>query len=72
MVKLIVAFMINWQGEITALEKELEKSSVKLSNPEDLIDRAIAKASQLDTLLENGDITDKKMIQNLLFPEGRK
>ncbi|MBX9852451.1 MAG: recombinase family protein [Cytophagaceae bacterium] len=56
--------------EISEKEEELQRMEVKLSNPSELIEKCVVIASQLANLWVNGDSEEKKMLQNMLFPEG--
>ena len=56
--------------EIVEKEKELEKVEINLSNPSEQIERAVVIASKLADLWLKGDSEEKKVLQNILFPEG--
>jgi site-specific DNA recombinase len=56
--------------EMEGLEVELEKAKIKISNPSELIDKVILTSSKLSTLWTNSDVSDKKILQNIFFPEG--
>lgn len=58
------------KAEIKQLSSELEQSSVKISNPSLLIDKSLAFACELASWWEKGDYQEKKMVQEILFPEG--
>ncbi len=56
--------------EIAEISKELESKAISISNPADLIDKGVAFASGLASCWQNGDYEERKMVQNILFPEG--
>ncbi len=56
--------------EIAEISKELESKAISISNPEELIDKAIAFSSELASCWQEGDYEERKMVQNILFPEG--
>lgn len=56
--------------ELIEKNKELEKTQLKLSNSDELIDKSIEIGCKLESYWENADIEDKKIMQKVLFPEG--
>jgi site-specific DNA recombinase len=56
--------------EIVKISKELEKHKVNISNPETLLDEYVVFTSELAICWLNGDYEERKMVQNILFPEG--
>lgn len=56
--------------EIRSLERELDESKNKLSNPEKVISRALEICSNLSELWVSGGYREKVQLQNLMFPEG--
>jgi len=56
--------------EIRAIERELDESKNKLSNPEKLVTRALEICSNLSQLWISGGYDEKVQLQNLMFPEG--
>ncbi len=56
--------------EISEKSMELHKAGLKISNSSETIDKVIATVSQLRSLWQNGDTNDKKIVQNICFPNG--
>ncbi len=56
--------------EIVRISKELEKHKINISNPEELLDEYVVFASELANCWRNGDYEERKIVQNILFPEG--
>jgi site-specific DNA recombinase len=56
--------------EISEITKELGKHQIDISNPEELIEKGVLFASELASCWSNGDYEERKMVQNILFPEG--
>jgi site-specific DNA recombinase len=58
------------KAEIKQISEELEKSSLGISNPSELIEKGVLFASELANCWVNGDYQERQMVQNILFPEG--
>lgn len=58
------------KAEIKQISEELEKSSLGISNPAELIEKGVLFASELANCWVNGDYQERQMVQNILFPEG--
>ena len=56
--------------EKDSLTAELEKLTIKLSNPKELIDFVCRFASKLATVWTSANYHQKQTIQNLIFPHG--
>ena len=56
--------------EKTTISDELKKLTIKLSNPEELIDFTCRFASKLAIVWTSADFHRKQTIQNLIFPHG--
>jgi len=63
-------FKVKYQSEINDLESNLFNSSISSSNLEKAIKKALRVASNLNELWTSGDLTQKKKLQNLVFPSG--
>lgn len=63
-------FKVKYQSEINDLESNLFNSSISSSNLEKAIKKALRVASNLTELWTSGDLTQKKKLQNLVFPSG--
>ena len=56
--------------EIKAINDELKRSGIELSNPELFIDRSLEIISNLSDFWASGDYDDKRKLQEVLFPGG--
>ena len=63
-------FKVKYQSEINVLESNLFNSSISSSNLEKAIKKALRVSSNLSELRTSGDLTQKKKLQNLVFPSG--
>ena len=63
-------FQEKYQDEISELETSLVDSSISSSNLQKAIEKATRISSNLNELWVSGDLTQKKKIQNLVFPSG--
>lgn len=63
-------FKVKYQSEINVLESNLFNSSISSSNLEKAIKKALRVSSNLSELWTSGDLTQKKKLQNLVFPSG--
>jgi site-specific DNA recombinase len=57
------------RNEISSIQMELQKAEVKLSNPSELINKIVSMCCKLKSLWNDADAEDKKIIQDLFFPE---
>ena len=63
-------FKVKYQSEISDLESNLLNSTLSSSNLQKAINKALKISSNLNELWVSGDLTQKKKIQNLVFPSG--
>ena len=63
-------FKVKYQSEISDLESNLLNSTLSSSNLQKAINKALKISSNLNELWVSGDLTQKKKIQNLVFPFG--
>ena len=61
---------VKYQNEINELKSNLNNSSISSSNLQIVIDKALKISSNLSELWTSGDLTQKKKLQNLVFPSG--
>ncbi len=59
-----------FKSEIGSIEEEIEKSTLKLSNPEKAINFIVDLSSKLPTTWDFNDYSQKQNVQKLLFPDG--
>ena len=63
-------FKVKYQSEISDLESNLLNSTLSSSNLQKAINKALKISSNLNELWVSGDLTQKKKLQNLVFPSG--
>ena len=63
-------FISKFNIEKVDLESNLLNSTISSSNLQKAIDKALKISSNLSELWTSGDLTQKKKIQNLVFPSG--
>ena len=63
-------FKIKYEEELTRLNSNLLNSEISSSNLQTAIEKALKMSSNLSELWTSGDLTQKKKIQNLVFPSG--
>ena len=61
---------VKLKNEIREKTFELEKTDSNISNSDEIIDKVILISSKLKSLWINADSENKKILQNLCFPEG--
>ncbi len=52
------------------ISNELERSSLKMSNPGSAIEMALDLSCKLSSIWDSGNVASKEKLQNLIFPEG--
>lgn len=52
------------------ISNELERSSLKMSNPGSAIEMALDLSCKLASIWDSGNVASKEKLQNLIFPEG--
>ena len=57
------------KSEITSISTEIEKTALKISNPTVIFEKIVSIASQLKTLWIDSDLENKKILQNIIFPD---
>ncbi|MBX7206038.1 MAG: recombinase family protein [Bacteroidia bacterium] len=63
-------FSEKFRAERDGILNELEKTEIKVSNPEDYIDRIIGYCLNLPQTWDSASYQEKQKIQNMVFPEG--
>lgn len=59
-----------FKSEIRAIDESIEKSNLKLSNPEKAIRFIVDLSSKLSTTWDLNDYSQKQNVQKMLFPDG--
>jgi site-specific DNA recombinase len=59
-----------YEAEKLNILKELERSSLKMSNPGSAIEMALDLSCKLASIWDSGNVSTKEKLQNLIFPEG--
>ena len=63
-------FSEKFKVEISKFEKEIQNPEISSSNLQKAIDKALMMSSSLHETWTSGDLEQKRLLQNLVFPSG--
>ncbi len=63
-------YILQFEGELKAIEEQIESNEKKLSNHQIHIEKVVEKIKNISDCWGRGDIENKIRIQKLVFPEG--